>query len=151
MQRAGKGFLEEQCHWWVLLAFAVTQPVFDLLSRSPEFFIARRSPPSDIVTLVLGLSLLVPSSVSLILWTLAQLSRPAYVLCHRILIGGLGATLVLLASREVSSLSGSALVIGAVVISAGATGMYHRFPFVRLFLTFLTPALLVFPVVFLFF
>lgn len=77
MQRTGKGFLEEQCHWWVLLAFAVTQPVFDLLSRSPEFFIARRSTPSDIVMLVLGLSLLVPSSVSLILWTLAQLSRPA--------------------------------------------------------------------------
>ena len=99
--------------------------------------------------LVLGLSLLVPSSVSLILWTLAQLSRPAYVLWHRIFIGGLGTTLVLLASREVSSLPGSALAVGAVVISAGATGMYHRLPFVRLFLTFLTPALLVFPVVFL--
>ena len=59
--------------------------------------------------------------------------------------------LVLHAFQQVTSLPGGTLGVGAVMIGIGTVYGYHRFPPARLFLTFLSPALLVFPVLFLFF
>ena len=52
--------LIESLHVSVLMSFAIAQPIYDLLGRSPEFFIAHLSQPSEIVALVGSLSLLVP-------------------------------------------------------------------------------------------
>ena len=44
----------------VLCAFALAQPLFDLLGRNPEFFAVRGSPGADIVLFAAGLVLLPP-------------------------------------------------------------------------------------------
>lgn len=44
----------------VLASFAIAQPIFELLSRNVEFFIARHSEPLEVILLVLGLCLFLP-------------------------------------------------------------------------------------------
>jgi hypothetical protein len=41
-------FLADALHIFVLCSFALAQPLFDLLARSAEFFVAHRSQPLDI-------------------------------------------------------------------------------------------------------
>ena len=50
----------------VLTLFALTWPVLDLLGRNAEFFLARRSPKSEIVYLTLLATLLVPALFGLL-------------------------------------------------------------------------------------
>ena len=50
----------EALHVAGLWAVAVAQPLFDLLSRSPEFFVAHDTRPGDLLRLVLLLCLALP-------------------------------------------------------------------------------------------
>lgn len=50
----------------VLTLFALTWPVLDLLGRNAEFFLARRSPKGEIVSLALIATLLIPITVALL-------------------------------------------------------------------------------------
>ena len=52
--------LIDALHLTVLTAFAMAQPLLDLLGSKPEFFIVRRSAPVDVVLLLLVLFLVVP-------------------------------------------------------------------------------------------
>ena len=149
--RKQRTFLSETLHVWVLVSFTVAQPIYDLLGRSPEFFIARLSQPGEILALVGSLSLLVPGILVGVLWGLSRLCWSAFVVCQRTFLVGLSAVFILHACRDVTSLSGSVLVGGAVLLSGGVTWLYHRLPPVRQFMTFLTPSLVVFPIAFLFF
>ena len=43
-------------HLFVLVAFAVAQPIYDLLGKNPEFFVAHSANPALIFTMILVLS-----------------------------------------------------------------------------------------------
>ncbi|HWT24045.1 MAG TPA: hypothetical protein VN213_11115, partial [Solirubrobacteraceae bacterium] len=54
------GFRRAALHLGGLWALAFAQPLFDLLGRNAQFFVARRSTGGDIVLLALGYALVPP-------------------------------------------------------------------------------------------
>ena len=63
-------------HLGGLWALAFAQPLFDLLGRNAEFFVARGSTPGDIVALAFGYTLLPPLAGAGLVWGLGRI-RPA--------------------------------------------------------------------------
>ncbi len=59
-------FLRQHLHIFVLCAFAIAQPLFDLFSRYPEFFAARHSQPLDILLFIIAALVTVPLLLVLI-------------------------------------------------------------------------------------
>lgn len=74
---------------------AVTQPLFDLLSRNPEFFVARNSPILDIIVFAVVTAVGIP----LILWAtvmgMSRLSRRAGTASYLVITGLLGGLIFL--------------------------------------------------------
>ena len=138
-------------HFLIVWNFAVTQPLFDLLSRHAEFFVIRQSAPLDIVLFVLLLFLGFPVLLLLPAWGMGWIHRRM----------GLGALLALLAvglaALAVQAMPAVPQVPGFVlVVSAGLIGLltvagYYRFAVMRTFFTILSPGLAVVPALFLFF
>ena len=58
-------------HLLVLSAFTAAQPIYDLLTRHPEFLPAHQSERVDILLLTLMLSLLLPGAAALAVRSLA--------------------------------------------------------------------------------
>ncbi len=138
-------------HILTLCSFVLAQPLFDLTSRNAEFFIVRSSRPVDLFLLVLILTVLLPGFVVLIIWSIGLLSKKAS--------RGLSfVTLLLLTTALASQLltrlgdfpglyhSMAALITGALILT-----VYQRFEPVRIYLTCLSPSVLIFPVLFLFY
>ena len=124
-----------------LSALAVAQPVFDLLSRNPEFFAVRGSTRWDIVLFAVGLVVL-PPLLLLGLEALAGLAAArAATAAHLLFVGVLVGLLVMQVLR--SSGSAVALILAAAA-GAGAALLYARAHPVRMLLTVLAAAPLVF-------
>ncbi len=137
-------------HIAVLSAFALAQPLFDILGRNPEFLTVRQSAPVDIITLALALSL-VPGLFYLPLaLTVQRLFPRGYPYLHQ---GAfvLFAFLVLLPAMHQGSGLGP---WPSVLLALGAAGAgllaYRRYAMGRRFVSLLTPAILLFPGLFLF-
>jgi hypothetical protein len=136
-------------HLFVLFGFAVAQPLFDLLSRNAEFFVARRSQPIDIILLTVLLCVGLPAILVCITAMLGWVSHRTRTWVHGCIVALLVAAIALPALKRID-LPGALLVIGASVLGIVATVSYQRFSPARLFLTALSPALLIFPGFFLF-
>ena len=134
----------------VLSAFALAEPLLDILGRNPEFFSVRRASSTSIVLFALFL-VFVPPAVLLAVELLVRLvNRRAATVVHLVFVAGLVAVIVLhlLAHRE--TLTGvGALVVAAAVGIAGAL-LYSRSRSVGSFLTVLAPAPFIFLALFLF-
>ncbi len=137
-------------HLAVLSAFALAQPLFNLLSDNPEFFAARGSTASDVI--VFGVLLVVlPPLVLLAIELLVGLAGPAARrIAHLVLMGLLAAVVFIQALKDALGGSDLALIAIALALGAGAALLYARAEPVRSFLTVLSPAPLVFLVLFLF-
>ena len=127
-------------HLLVLWAFAVAQPLFDLLGKNGEFFAARGSTRWDVVLFAVVL-LLVPPAI--LTGVEALTPRPARGAVHALLVGSLVALFVLQAIRGAGG-TGWLLVAIAAVLGAAAAVTYTRFAGARLILTVLAPAPLLF-------
>jgi len=134
-------------HLFALVQIAIAYPVYDLLSRNPEFFVARQSQPIDIGLLVLLLSVGLP----LILYGLqAILSRINHHLgraTHLLLIAML--FLLLGSSISQSHLDGLAQQFSSLAFGIALTVIYWRTSAGRLFVSFLSPAIILVPALFL--
>ncbi len=133
-----------------LWCLAVAQPVFDVVGRSPEFFIAHDARPGDLLTLVVLLCLGGPA-VCLLIVRLAELAGGARWRGRAVttVVAGLVAAVALAALKPLSGANGGLLVALAVLAGVAAAVGYSRFAAVRTFATFLAPAVLVVPAVFL--
>ncbi len=58
--------LASASHLFALSGFAVAQPLFDLLGRQAEFFIAHDVQPIDLILMTLALSLALPLTLALL-------------------------------------------------------------------------------------
>ena len=155
-------FWTESLHIFVLWSFAVAQPLLDLLSRNAEFFVARRSEPSDIMLLLVCVCVLLPACLVLtagILKTLSTLKWPCSLTLLfqtvqrwtlNLLLTGLIAAIALQALHRLSARPGIVLVAVALLIAVFATIAYRRFPPLWTFVSMLSPALLLFPGLFMF-
>ncbi|HET8756131.1 MAG TPA: sulfatase-like hydrolase/transferase [Solirubrobacteraceae bacterium] len=126
-------------HLGGLWALAFAQPLFQLLGRNAEFFVARGSTAGDILLLAFGYTLVPPLVLAAIAWGLGKL-RPEL---------GWGALLVFVALLVAAfvlppvgeALGGSALAIPvAVLLGAAAASLYARVSGVRAFATVIAVA-----------
>ncbi|HIG42419.1 MAG: sulfatase-like hydrolase/transferase [bacterium] len=137
-------------HLSALFSFAVVQPIYDILARYPEFLIAHQLDSSDIYLIVLILSLGVPAAivlgnlvVSFLFKNFSLLMQSCGVLVFSMLIA-LQVHKVTMDSNSVFAFS-SSFALGLV-----SAVVYFKSNKARLFLTFLTPAIALFPLMFLF-
>ena len=79
----------------VLFVFGVSQPLLDLLGRNAEFFLARASPPLDVVLVGLVLAVVIPGVLGLFIVTIGRLHEPTGRVLHRIVLTLLGGMLAL--------------------------------------------------------
>jgi len=135
-------------HVLTLAGFAVAQPLYDLLASNPDFFVARQAGAAEIVVLAVTLSLLVPLAVLAVEAAARLLGQRAANMVHAILLALLVALTVLPFLRELSA-PPSALLGAALLIAAGVTGAYFRFQAARRFVSLMSPAIVIFPLVFL--
>ncbi len=139
-------------HLLALCAFAVAQPVYDLIAQNGDFLTAHHLSPFDIILLALALCLGPPlvlvvleTAVALLLGTGARKGL------HWVFLIGLVALIVLPVLHRIAILPASLVVTLALVSGLLVTASYVRFRAVRSFFTLSVVASIVFPVAFLFF
>ena len=137
-------------HLAVLSAFALAQPLFDLLSDNPEFFAARGSTPADIVVFGVLLVLVPPLLLLSIELVIGIAGEGARRVAHLVLMALLAAVIFVQVIEDMVGATDAVLIALAVALGAGAAALYARAEPVRSFLTVLSPAPLVFLVLFLF-
>lgn len=137
-------------HLFGLWAFAVAQPLFDVLSRNPEFFVARRSPPMEVAALAFVLSLAAPSAMVLVGVFSGLVRQPVRTWVHSSFVMALISIAVLTPLNQMTGAPGWAAIAAALVLGLGATAAYVRFRGVRQFMSVLSLAVVLFPAVFVF-
>jgi Sulfatase len=142
------GFWRAALHLGGLWALAFVQPLFGLLGDSAEFFVARGNTTFDIVFFALGYGLVPPLVGAAVVWGAERIRRGLGWALHLTFIALLTAALVLPPLGDALSGSPAAIAV-ALPIGAGAAYLYARAAGVRTFLTVLSPAPLVFVILFL--
>ena len=143
--------MTDALHIFVLCGFAIAQPLLDLMGRTAEFFVVRRSQPIDIVLLVLLVCVLLPALVVLVEAAAGLLGRRMRKVVHGIVVACLVAAIALQALKRVDGIPGVYLVAGAALLGVALTVSYLRLASLRFYLTVLSPAVLIFPGLFLFY
>ncbi len=145
---AKSNLLMDLLHTATLCTLALGQPLFDLLARNVEFFVVRRSEPVDVLVLALALGLL--PAVLLTGLQAALLGRRGRRFSQLALVALLGGALALHALKRTGWESAWLLLGLAGLLGVAGAALYLRLAAVRLFLTALSPAVLVCPAMFLF-
>ena len=135
-------------HLGALASLSLAQPIFDLLSQYPQFLVAHHAGLMEVLLLVLLLTLLVPGSV------VALESVQDRIVGARYRLQGTGIALfvfplALLILKLLEGIPGTLLVGAAVLLAWFSRRVYLRFRPVRLYLTILSPVILIVPILFL--
>src|SRR5262249_26313971 len=150
LMRERNGLLLDALHVFVLSGFALGQPLFDLLSRQAQFFVAHGSKPVDIVLLVLIVCVFVPAIAISIELVAALFGRRSRRGMHGLVVTADVAVIALPVLRRMGGVPGTILLTGAAILGVVAAVSYGRFQPVRNVLTILSPTVLLFPGLFLF-
>jgi len=140
------GQFSRALHLFALVQVAIAYPVYDLLSRNPEFFIARQSQAGDIWLVVLALSFVLPLGLFGLQLVLARINEHLGRAVYLLLIAFLFLLLGFSASQN--ALDGPAHLVFGVAFCLLLTVVYWRTSVGRLFVSFLSPAILVVPALF---
>jgi hypothetical protein len=132
-----------------LAAIAIAQPIFEVVSNSPEFFPARSTPPATAIATVLVICFGVPLALLGIERAIRLASARAAATFHGIVVALLIAALVMPGFRRSEVLVFPWDVVISAVIALAVALAYSRIRTVRQFLTALAPAALVVPILFL--
>lgn len=131
-----------------LWSVAVVQPLFDVLGRGPEFFVAHDTRPGNLIGLVLVLGTAGPAGCLIAMRLFRRLGPRWHVLAAGGVIGVLVAAVTMLAVGKTGWDPGLSFGVAVTVGVLGGAG-YVLSSTVRLFATFLSPAALVIPAAFL--
>jgi hypothetical protein len=136
-------FARAGLHLAALSAFALAQPLFDLLSRNAEFFAVRGSTRWDLLLFALGVGL-VPPLILLAAEALAGLVHPrASSALHLVLVAGLAA-LICLGAVDTWDAPDAAVLAVAAAVGALVACLYAFARPARMLLSVLGPAPLLF-------
>ncbi|MBA3359300.1 MAG: sulfatase-like hydrolase/transferase [Thermoleophilaceae bacterium] len=142
----------------VLVGFAIAQPAFDVISKTPEFFALRESSRTEVILFALVMGVGIPAAL-LVLELLAGLAGRS--VARGLHLGLLAVLSALFAAPLVQGIasdvfgfadrapSGWLVLAGAALVGIAVALAYTRFQLVRTYLFVLTPAPLVFLVLFL--
>jgi hypothetical protein len=136
-------------HLTVLCAFALAQPLFDILGQNPEFFAVRGSTATQIVAFALVVLLALPLVLTAIEAAVSFASRTAAQTLHLVFVACLTAVVALYLVTKADSLYGLPALLVAGLLGVIATLVYARVRALRTFLTVLVPAPFVFLALFL--
>ncbi len=132
-----------------LCALALAQPVFEVLSPSPEFFAARNTTVDDVLLAIAAVCIGLPLLLTAIEWSLRRFSPRAGTFFFMLMVTLLTSALLLPWVKRAESLqvAGSFAVAigGGALLALGAL----RLPAVGQFLSALAPAAIVLPALFL--
>ena len=132
-----------------LWSVAVVQPLFDVLGRGPEFFVAHDTGPGELIGLVLVLGLAGPAGCLIVMRSFRLLGPGWHMLATGGVIGALVAAVALQTAGRTAGWGSEASLAATVVVGALGAGGYVWSSTGRLFATFLSPAALVIPAAFL--
>ena len=137
-------------HILTLSAFAFAQPLYDLLGKNAEFFPVRNNESTDILLLIVLLSVLLPAALAGIVEAGRIFGRRLWEILHLCLITLLVTIITLPALKNIPAISTAFTYIFASLIGIAFAYFYLKKGAMRLFLTYLSPASLIFPVLFIF-
>jgi hypothetical protein len=139
-------------HLAALSALAIAEPLFDLISKNPDFLAARALIGWQVVGLGLIL-VLVPPLLALGVEALAGLvSRTLRAVLHLLFVALLVALIAIQALKDIAPSAGSAVLIAvAAMLGLAAAAGYAQVSGLRSFVTVLSAAPAVFLAIFLFF
>ncbi|MFF5173458.1 sulfatase-like hydrolase/transferase [Micromonospora sp. NPDC000089] len=109
-----------------LVGLVVTQPLFDVLGRSPDFFLFHRATTGDILLLVALIALLPTLAVALLGLTARLAGARVRGATHLVLVGLLLAALAVQVGRHATPLRGVPLLVVAGVVGAAGAAAYRR-------------------------
>src|SRR5437870_109538 len=140
----------DAAHVAALSAFAIAQPIFDLLARTSQFFGVRGSTSTEIVVFAVAV-VAVPFLVALAVEGLVGLIGEApRRLVHLVFVGGLVALIAARALKRTLDPSPGVFLLGALAAGVAAALLYSRRQAVRSVVSVLIPAPVVFLALFLF-
>jgi len=136
-------------HLFVFISFAIAQPIYDLLGKYPEFFVAHSATPGLIVSMSLILSfgfafLLIFAEIAIY-----TINKKAQRGVHLFFVFVLAAIVVLPLIKKITISDLSVVGISGFVALL-FTVLYSRLQVTRLFITLLLPVTLIFPLWFIF-
>ncbi|MFC3502315.1 sulfatase-like hydrolase/transferase [Micromonospora krabiensis] len=109
-----------------LVGLVVTQPLLDVLGRSPDFFLFHRADREDILLLV-ALVAVAPTVPVAVVGGLSRLAgRTTRALTHTLLVGLLLAALAVQVGRHGTPLRGVPLLVAAAVVGAAGAAAHRR-------------------------
>ncbi len=136
-------------HVGVLWSFAVAEPVYDVLRRNREFFVAHDARLSDLLGFAAAVSFLPPL---LLIGAILLLRRFAPRAAHSLYVVVMGALAAAIAAQVLAVEADLPLTLHWLAACVGgglAVLAYATWPVIQRFLSFLTPAVVVFPAIFL--
>ncbi|MFN8007351.1 MAG: sulfatase-like hydrolase/transferase [Terriglobia bacterium] len=134
----------------VLCAFGLAQPLFNLLSKNPGFFVAHQTTALEICLMAIGLSVL-PACLLVTLEALvSMMARRVTRMVHCAVLAFLSTLTLLPASKWISGMSGGSRIALVFAVSAALSFGYLKVRSSRFSLLFLLPAVAFFPLLFLF-
>ena len=137
-------------HLFGLCGFAFVEPVLDLLGRNATFFVAHGTDRVEVVVFALTLVLVPPAVLFAVICGITYISRAAGRLAMAATVGVLVAmTIVPPIDRRVS-LSTLMFAVVSIAIAVGAGAAYARTNAAKTFATYVSPAPVLFCVLFLF-
>lgn len=107
---------------FLLCGFAVAQPLYEILGRGPEFFVARRSRPIDLWILLGAVSWVLPTVLWGLIWGARRLRRRLGAAAYRIVLAGLVTLLLRPGWSQLGLEAGgqTLLLLGAVLLGAAS-------------------------------
>jgi hypothetical protein len=132
-----------------LWAIAIAQPLFDVLGRAPEFFVAHKADGLDTFLLAGLLAGVGPLALTALIAALARVGRRVVDAVVPVIVGALAGIVAVQLAYRVGASSWSASAAVAVVTMMAVAVAWSRARAFRTFLVVLSPAAFVVPAVFL--
>ena len=137
-------------HLAALTAFALAQPLFDILGRHPAFFAVRGSTRREIVLFAVVVALGPPVALAMLAAAARAVGPRAGAAVHLLLVGLLAGAIALQVAHRAGGAGTLAALVAACLAGALAALAYVRWTLSRTLLTALAPAPVVFALLFLF-
>jgi Sulfatase len=136
-------------HLAALASIAFVQPLFDRIAGSPEFLLLHRAGWLEVALIVLVFSMGLPLTFCVVRLAASMLG-PRSGRAAQLLLVWVCVTTIAMAALEGTGLSWQRQILAAPGVGLVGTIAYARLETIRLFVSFLAPAVLIVPAIFVF-
>ena len=148
-ERATRMTVARTLHYFALTALAVAQPLFDVVSREPTFFVARNTTSGQLVAFVVIIGVALPLILVTIEAVFTRLHAVAGGAVHVLLVTVLCSALLLPLLKRAGGMDTIPILAASLVLAGAAAIGVQRSNVMQMFVTALSPAAVVVPAVFL--